>query len=75
MGTYHFVLPNNSCEWQRLDETSASGIIYQAGTQGTTRLEGELTFDSAPVYGTCGPSLENCQQQVDVRFRFNVPLL
>jgi len=66
-----FVTANNSCQYAG---GAATGTIYQAGTQGATRIEGELNFAAARATTTCGPSLDNCAMQVSARVRFNVAI-
>jgi len=69
-----------SCGWVTNDASVVSGTIYQAGTNGATHLEGDVTV---PYGANVGPNtVDNrnyqcgtgCALSASAQFRFNVPL-
>jgi hypothetical protein len=69
-----FTLLSMPCAWTSFKSTSVSGTIFEAGTQGATRIEGELTMSGPAATESCEFPIGSCPQQINVSARFNLPL-
>ena len=68
-----FNFSNGDCFWDDGapgGNPAISGTVYQAGTNGATHLEGDITLQTDGV--RCGAT--GCPMVVPVRVRYNVPL-
>ena len=73
-GSYQFGIPSYSCVWRALDDAPASGTVYQAGTEGSSQVEGDFSFVCGQDTLFCGTRSFSCSQQGTVRLRFNLGL-
>lgn len=62
-----------TCGWITNEKSVVNGTIYQAGTNGATHLEGDVTlpYSNDNANGQCG---SGCPGTASAQIRFNIPL-